>query len=87
MNKFQQFIIHHFLEESKSLKAVNLTPFVHLSKVVVLVALLVALVRGIERGKLLLLYSKERKVIYRACFACLSKVVVLVAILCALIKV
>ena len=46
---------------------------------VVLFAKVFASVRGMEKGKLLLLHSRERRHFFRACFARLSKVVVLFA--------
>ena len=54
-------------------------PYTHLSKVVVLVAKTVAPVRGMEKGKLLSLRSREKGHFFMAHFAHLSKVVVLVA--------
>ena len=54
--------------------------FARLSKVVVLFAKVFAPVRGMEKGKLLSLRSRERGALFsRARFACLSKVVVLFA--------
>ena len=44
-----------------------------------LVAKTVAPVRGMEKGKFLLLHLRERELLFRAHFAHLSKVVVLVA--------
>ena len=61
--------------------------FARLSKVVVLVAKTVAPVRGIEKGKLLSLRSRERESLFRACFARLSKVVVFLAKINALVGV
>ena len=52
----------------------------------VFVAILGAPVRGMERGKLLLLCLKEKESLFRAHFAHLSKVLVFVAILGAPVR-